>query len=276
MRPIFLPEPQILSKIYKKISHYFSKIIKLSSKFWYQIDEIGPIFTPILENFKDMTNVYTRTVLHWIRGHRYTRRLILRPISAARPRIDFYTKNSPLHKRQWFCLDCSSLNLMQTHIRIQILQTDHVGFLQCSNTVPAASKSSCEDTQTGATVQCSSCRVPSVYPYSYGYSYSYSYLTTTVQCSSCRVPSAYPYSYGYSYSYSYLTTTVQCSSCRVPSVYPYSYSQFAVAKQYCVIYELYVASQRKLNVNFLMMHILYLKIHETFGRSSPNILLTKG
>ena len=31
--------------------------------------------------------------LHWIRGHRYTRRLILRPISAARPQIDLCTKN---------------------------------------------------------------------------------------------------------------------------------------------------------------------------------------
>ena len=29
------------------------------------------------------------------RGHRYTRRLILRPISAARPRIDLCTKNPP-------------------------------------------------------------------------------------------------------------------------------------------------------------------------------------
>ena len=34
-------------------------------------------------------------LLHWIRGHRYTRRLILRPISAAHPRIDLCTKNPP-------------------------------------------------------------------------------------------------------------------------------------------------------------------------------------
>ena len=33
--------------------------------------------------------------LHRIRGHHYTRRLILRPISAARPRIDLCTKNPP-------------------------------------------------------------------------------------------------------------------------------------------------------------------------------------
>ena len=37
----------------------FSKIVKLSSKLWYQIDEIGPIFVPILENFENMTYVYT-------------------------------------------------------------------------------------------------------------------------------------------------------------------------------------------------------------------------
>ena len=37
-------------------------MVKLSSKFrkfWYQIDEIGPIFAPILENFENMTHVYT-------------------------------------------------------------------------------------------------------------------------------------------------------------------------------------------------------------------------
>ena len=28
-------------------------------KFWYQIDEIGLIFAPILDNFENMTHVYT-------------------------------------------------------------------------------------------------------------------------------------------------------------------------------------------------------------------------
>ena len=41
-----------------------------------------------------MTHVYTSFCTE-IRGHRYTRRLILRPISAARPRIDLFTKNPP-------------------------------------------------------------------------------------------------------------------------------------------------------------------------------------
>ena len=59
MRPIFIPEPKILSKFTKTFT-LFSKIVKLSSKFgkfWYHIDEIGPIFAPILENFENMTHV---------------------------------------------------------------------------------------------------------------------------------------------------------------------------------------------------------------------------
>ena len=100
MRPIFIPESQILSKIYLKfhIIFLFTQIVKLSrkfQKFWCQIDKIRPIFTPILEMFENMTHVYQ--FLHWIRGHRYTRRLILRPISAARPRVDLCTKNPPGH-----------------------------------------------------------------------------------------------------------------------------------------------------------------------------------
>ena len=41
-----------------------------------------------------MTHVYI-PVFAPNKGHHYTRRLILRPISAARPRIDLCTKNSP-------------------------------------------------------------------------------------------------------------------------------------------------------------------------------------
>ena len=51
--------------------------------------------------------------LHWITGHLYTRRLILRPISAACPRIDLCTKNPPspryaYHYQTW----CKSLQLL--------------------------------------------------------------------------------------------------------------------------------------------------------------------
>ena len=41
--------------------------------------------------------------LHWIRalGHRYTRRLILQPISGARPQIDLRTKSPPPPRDSW-------------------------------------------------------------------------------------------------------------------------------------------------------------------------------
>ena len=72
-RPIFIPnftekwDPFLYQshKFYVKLTKnftLFSKIVKLSNKFrkfWYQIDEIGPIFAPILENFENMTHVYT-------------------------------------------------------------------------------------------------------------------------------------------------------------------------------------------------------------------------
>ena len=67
-----------------KNSHYFSKLLSFQANFWnfgirlMKLDllshqflkflKIWPIFIP---------------VLHWIRGHHYTRKLILRPISAA-------------------------------------------------------------------------------------------------------------------------------------------------------------------------------------------------
>ena len=45
-----------------------------------------------------------------MRGHRYTKRLILKPISAARPRIDFCTKNPP----RIFAFTSSPRNLSNT------------------------------------------------------------------------------------------------------------------------------------------------------------------
>ena len=46
-----------------KILHYFPKLLSFQANFgnfWYQIlNEIGPIFVPILENFENMTHVYT-------------------------------------------------------------------------------------------------------------------------------------------------------------------------------------------------------------------------
>ena len=81
------------------MSHYFPKLLSFQANFgnfgtrftklglfWCQfkkILKIWPMFRPLYQ------------FLNWIRGHCYTRRLILRPISAARPRIYLCTKNPP-------------------------------------------------------------------------------------------------------------------------------------------------------------------------------------
>ena len=62
MRPVFKPDPQILSKFYLKCHIIFQNCGELSSKFgkfWYQIDEKGPIFAPITQKFENMTHVHT-------------------------------------------------------------------------------------------------------------------------------------------------------------------------------------------------------------------------
>ena len=106
-RPVFIPnfaekcEPflyqshKLQAKFTKNVT-LFSKIVKLSSqfrKFWYQIDEIGPI----LRQFKTILKTWPMfiPVFALYKGHCYTKRLILRPISAARPRIYLCTKNPP-------------------------------------------------------------------------------------------------------------------------------------------------------------------------------------
>ena len=63
-----------------------SKIVKLSCN-----EEIGPIFCANFRKFWKYDPCLYQ-FLHWIKGHRYTRRLILWPISAAHPQIDFCTK----------------------------------------------------------------------------------------------------------------------------------------------------------------------------------------
>ena len=78
-RPIFIPnfaekwDPFLYqshkfeAKFTKNLT-LFSKFVKFLSKFWkfwYQIDEIGPIFAPLLENFENMTHVYTSFCTEW-------------------------------------------------------------------------------------------------------------------------------------------------------------------------------------------------------------------
>ena len=66
---------------------FFPKIVKLSStfrKFWYQIDKITPIFLPI----QKVLNIWPMFIPVFVlnKGSSITRRLILRPTSAAHPR----------------------------------------------------------------------------------------------------------------------------------------------------------------------------------------------
>ena len=106
-RPIFIPNfaeneihfytrAQILSKIYLKCHNIFQ-----NCEAFKQISEIlvsdwwnWAYVRANLRKFWRYDSCLNQ-FLHWIRGHRYTRRLILRPILAARPRIDLCTKNPP-------------------------------------------------------------------------------------------------------------------------------------------------------------------------------------
>ena len=103
-RPIFIPnfaEKLARATNFKqnllKMSHFFPKLLSFQANIgnlvldWWNWAYFGANlrkfwkYDPCLYQF-----------LHWIRGHRYTRRLILRPISTARPRIDLCTKNPPV------------------------------------------------------------------------------------------------------------------------------------------------------------------------------------
>ena len=63
-------------------------------------------FTPFcLPNVSQSSNAV-------IRGHLYTRRLILKPISAARPRIDLCTKNTP--PNAWWSLELKVCKIVRS------------------------------------------------------------------------------------------------------------------------------------------------------------------
>ena len=78
-----------------KMSHYFPKLLSFQANFGnfsIRLMKFGLClhqFNKILKIWPMFIPVFALS----IRGHRYTRRLILRPISAARPRIDLCTKN---------------------------------------------------------------------------------------------------------------------------------------------------------------------------------------
>ena len=96
MRPTFIPKPQILSKIYYKCHiifqncSAFKQILEILVSDWWNC----VYFCVNLRKFWKY-DPFLYQFLHWIGDHRYTRRLILRPISAARPQIDLCTKNPP-------------------------------------------------------------------------------------------------------------------------------------------------------------------------------------
>ena len=98
-RPIFIPNfAEKWDPFYNGATNFNQNLLKMSHYF--------PIFKQILEilnwaYFHANLRKFWKydpclyQFLHWIRGHCYTRRLILRPISEARPRIDLCTKNPP-------------------------------------------------------------------------------------------------------------------------------------------------------------------------------------
>ena len=81
----------------QKISHYFPKLLSFQANFrnlvsdWWNWAYFRANFRKFLKYDPCLYQF-----LHWIlRSHRYTRRLILRPISAAHPRINLFTKKPP-------------------------------------------------------------------------------------------------------------------------------------------------------------------------------------
>ena len=87
-----------------KMSPHFPKLLSFQANFKKAFKQISKILvsdwwnwayvcTNLRKFWKYGPSLYQ--FLHWVRGHRYTKRLILRPISAARPRIDLCTKNPP-------------------------------------------------------------------------------------------------------------------------------------------------------------------------------------
>ena len=114
MRPIFAV-PQILSKIYLKISHYFPKFLSFQASFrnfGIRLMKLGLSSC----QFKIILKIWPMFIqfLQWIRGHRYTRRLILRPISVAHPWIDICTKNPPQRINDLLREQCNHLCEYQT------------------------------------------------------------------------------------------------------------------------------------------------------------------
>ena len=74
--PIHIPIGPILGQILNKITNFFQNFLK---------------FEPNLAKFRKI-DPFIYQILHFIRGHSYTKRLILLPMLAAHPRRVFCTK----------------------------------------------------------------------------------------------------------------------------------------------------------------------------------------
>ena len=81
-RPIFqekVVHSPILAKLWEKLPDFFENFLKFETKF-------GKIWK---------IDIFIYQILHFIRGHSYTKRLILLRMLAARPRRFFFTKYLP-------------------------------------------------------------------------------------------------------------------------------------------------------------------------------------
>ena len=96
--PIHTPICSILGQFSVK-SPDFVKIFLNLSQFWFKFGKINP---------------FIYQILHFIRGHSYTKRLILLPMLVAHPHRIFCTE-SPLHPDQWAKLPWKSMTGTLTH-----------------------------------------------------------------------------------------------------------------------------------------------------------------
>ena len=117
MKPIFTPKPKILSKIinftFSQDCLAFKEILVPISDWWYWVY--------FHANFRKFACLffccwkYVHQFLHWIRGHHYTRRLILWPISVAHPRLDRCSKNPPPPVKQDLVCQSNVSKLFNTY-----------------------------------------------------------------------------------------------------------------------------------------------------------------
>ena len=88
--PIHIPFGPIFGKILSRIARFFQNFLKFEPV----LAQIWASFGSNLENFWKI-NPFIYQILYFIRGHSYTKRLMLLPMLAAHPRRVFCTKYPP-------------------------------------------------------------------------------------------------------------------------------------------------------------------------------------